>query len=310
MFVLDETSWTVKEVDKYLDRIETLLDNMDQLREDDRECVYSEELFHQHVYDGKTLYELFSSDGELTIPHHIQERISAAFGRLRTWSDLDRHWPEALEVSIGGSAAIFAPSLAWAMKQASLGARDAVPCLIAADAWPEGLQRVTVGVEAHDVWLTSAVTHPGYYRWMAVHGTDRPAEFATWLQSAFPNLEFVEDCTDGIKDMSLGYRDLIAPIVSALSVLSDHGPRIFGGAWQAATNAFGALGVTITDENGRVKQNKTAEKERIRNHAGRTIPFWWHVKLQPDRDRIHLDATSLHAGGKIIVGIFCRHLTI
>ncbi|MFG1313125.1 hypothetical protein [Xanthobacter autotrophicus] len=308
MFVLDETSWIAAEADGYLEQIETLLDNMDQLRDDNRECVYSEELFYLEVYDGKTLYELFSATGELTIPRHVQERIISAFGRLKTWSDLERPWPDELDVSIGGVGPTFAPSLAWAMKQASQGARDAVPCLIAPAVWPEGLHAVAVGADQSDVWLASDVKHPGYSRWMAVHGTGRPDEFATWLESAFPNLDFVENCTDGIKEMSLGYRDLINSIVAALSVLSDHGPRIFRESWQTAPNAFGALGVTISDENGNTKSNKVAEKEHTRTFAGRSIPFWWHIKLQPDRDRIHLDATPLHVGNKIIVGIFCRHL--
>jgi hypothetical protein len=308
MFVLDETSWIATKPDAYLEQIETLLDNMDQLRENDRECVYSEELFHIEIYGGKKLYDLFAATGELTIPHQIQERIIAAFGRLKTWSELDRTWPDDLDVSIAGVGPTFAPSLAWAMKQASQSARDAVPCLIAASVWPEGLHAVTVGAACSDVWLATDVTHPGYYRWIATHGTDRPDEFAPWLESAFPNLDFVEDCTSGIKEMSLGYRDLINPIVAALGILSDDGPRIFRESWQTAPNAFGALGVAISDENGHTKSNKVAEKDHTRTFAGRSIPFWWHIKLQPDRDRIHLDATPLNDGGKIVVGIFCRHL--
>lgn len=110
--------------------------------------------------------------------------------------------------------------------------------------------------------------------------------------------------------MSLGYRDLVVPIVEALGVLSDEGSRIFAGSWQVAPQEFGSLGVTISDENGRTKSNKSAEKDHTRVYNGRSIPFWWHIKLQPDRDRIHIDASPVHDDGNIIVGIFCQHLTV
>lgn len=310
MFVLDETSWIATQAEGYLERLEGLLDNMERLRDDNRVCLFSEELFHLEIYEGQALYDLFSGNSSLPIPREIQERITAEFGRLRAWGEMDRPWPADFDVSIGNAGPVFAPSLAWAMAQAALGSRQAVPCLIAANAWPSGLQTITVADSQAGVWLVSQVSDPGYYRWLAIHGTDRPAELDELLGMAFPNLEFVADCTDGIKEMSLGYRDLIGSIVETLGVLSDEGPRIFAESWQVAPNAFGSLGVSISDENGGTKGNKKAERAHTRDHGGRAIPFWWHIKLQPDRDRIHLDATPLHDNGKIIVGIFCRHLTV
>lgn len=310
MFVLDETSWVASGADGYLERIDTLLDNMERLRVDKRVCLFSEELFHIEIYEGQALYELFAPNSALPIPREIQERITAEFGRLQAWGDMDRPWPADLDVFVGEIGPVFAPSLAWAMTQAAQGPQEAIPCLIAADAWPSGLQTVKVAGEQAEVWLVSQVRDPGYFRWLATHGTNVPADLDGLLATAFPNLEFVENCTDGIKDMSLGYRDLIRSIVDVLGVLSDQGPRIFAGSWQTAPNEFGALGVNISDENGETKRNSSAERDHTRSYRGRSIPFWWHIKLQPDRDRIHLDASPLHDGGKIIVGIFCRHLKV
>ena len=109
--------------------------------------------------------------------------------------------------------------------------------------------------------------------------------------------------------MSKPYRDLIDPIVGHLSALCDHGQRIFSGPWQRVSAEFGALGVSISDENGNTKNNAAARNERTVVLRGACLVFWWHCKLQPDRDRIHIYPDNIKGGGKLIVGIFCRHLT-
>ena len=93
-----------------------------------------------------------------------------------------------------------------------------------------------------------------------------------------------------------------------LGALSDHGQRIFAGPWLRVPQEFGALRVDISDKNGNTKANIHARSARIVVVRGVEVVCWWHTNLQPDRDRMHIYPDHLRIGGKLIVGIFCRHL--
>jgi hypothetical protein len=122
-------------------------------------------------------------------------------------------------------------------------------------------------------------------------------------------LDFVEDVFDGIKSMSKPYVNLVTEIVHQLGVFSDHGQRIFSGPWMRVPAEFGSLRVNISDENGNTKKNERARLERTKMFRDAPHVFWWHAKLEPDRDRIHICPGKVGSGGRIIVGIFCNHLT-
>jgi len=126
--------------------------------------------------------------------------------------------------------------------------------------------------------------------------------------SAFPDIDFAPGAFNGIKDMSKPYRELVKPLVRHLSAFSDHGKRIFSGPWAQVPAEFGALRVDISDENGNTKGNSEARKDRTIIIDGTDIVFWWHSKLEPDRDRIHIYPDRIPKGGRLLVGIFCCHL--
>jgi hypothetical protein len=105
--------------------------------------------------------------------------------------------------------------------------------------------------------------------------------------------------------MSKPYRELIEPLTKHLSVLSDHGKRVFSESWKDAPSKFGSHGINISDENGNTKSNSEARRERTRIFNGKEVVFWWHSKLEPDRDRIHFSPDDRD---RLLVGIFCRHL--
>jgi hypothetical protein len=240
----------------------------------------------------------------------IQQRVAAIFGRLQVWQDLDSPWPESLEVSVNGQAIEFAPSIAWAQARAVEGARTAVPCIVHRDRRPAGHIPVGVGESMTDVWMISSIDDaPAYFRWFILKITSSPEEMGDIASDAFPKLNFVSGAFVGIKSMSKPYRDLVDDLVRHLGALSDHGHRIFTGSWQYASAEFGSLGINLSDENGATKRNSTARRARTRVYSGGDLVFWWHSKLQPDRDRIHFYPDKVARGGTIVIGIFCRHLT-
>ena len=70
----------------------------------------------------------------------------------------------------------------------------------------------------------------------------------------------------------------------------------------------GSLGINLSDENGNTKANPLAKRERRIVVKGEELFFWWHSKLEPHQNRIHICPGKIPAGGKMIVGIFCLHL--
>jgi hypothetical protein len=312
-FVLDENSWESEGIAPlaYVERIEEILDTVDDLIASGHACVYSDDLFTSALAGDRTFYDLYHPDAPIAIPPDLQERVAAIFGRLRVWQDLDVPWPESFEVSVNGRAEEFAPSIAWAHARASQGARTAVPCIVHGESRPSGHIPVRVGGSVVDVWMIASIEDaPAYFRWLIVETTNSPHEMGRLASDAFPALDFTTDAFDGVKDMSKPYRGLVDDLVKHLGALSDHGQRIFSGPWQRAPADFGALGVELSDENGTTKGNAKARRERTREHLGATRVFWWHTKLEPDRDRIHFDPEPVTRGRALVIGILCRHLTV
>ena len=127
--------------------------------------------------------------------------------------------------------------------------------------------------------------------------------------SAFPSVDFAPNAFNGISKMSKPYNELVGRLVRHLGVLSDHGNRIFSGPRDRVAQEFGSCGINVSDENGKTKANHVARNERTITIDGSDIIFWWHSKLERDRDRIHFYPDRIKDGGRLLVGIFCKHLT-
>jgi hypothetical protein len=310
-FVIDETCWQFDGVDNKscVDIIEDVLDIVDHAIEYKQLLCYSEDLFLAPVRDGKKFYELYADDSPIEIPHEVRQRIAAIFGRLQPWQDLSFAWPNSFDVIIEGKSPESAPSIAWAHARTSIRTADAVACIVHQECRNSGLLEVVVDGQCTRTWFVSTIQEfQNFFRWLIVQSTKAPDELAALSGPAFQNLDFVEDVFDGIKSMSKPYLNLVAEIVYHLGVFSDHGQRIFSAPWIRAPAEFGSLHVNVSDENGNTKKNDKARLERTKTFRGEPRIFWWHAKIEPDRDRIHICPDKVASGSRIVVGIFCYHL--
>ncbi len=311
-FVVDETSLDFNKVgaDKCIESLEILLDNLDEAIDSGYNTCYSGELFHTCVWDEMCLYDLYVETSPVIIPHEVQERIAVIFNRMPQWEDLQEEWPTSFDVEINGSAKEEAPSIAWAHKRTRESLNGAVGCFVFAGGRNSGKMDVKINEDITTLWFIEALEqHKLFFRWIIANKTKNHQELQNYIAPAFPSIDFVDDCLAGIKDMSKKYTEIIDDIVIHLGVLSDYGNDIFEGDWQKATYEFGSRGINVTDENGKTKQNKKAKKERTICISGQEIVFWWHSKIERDRDRIHFCPNGL-GKGQILVGIFHRHLPI
>ena len=262
------------------------------------------------IAGGNSFYELYQEESPVQVPFEIRNRVAAIFSRAAAWED-EEVWPKTFDIRVGDGDPEFAPAVAWAFACYLGEPRECVACVSAQHARQEGVGTVSFDGNSAPIWFVNSVRGvEQFFRWLIVEETrniDQMSEFAT---EAFKNVDFIDGAFDGIKKMSAPYSFLVSKLVHDLGVLSDEGKRIFSGSWQDAPAEFGSFGVQISDENGNTKSNAKAEKERTIEVDGENLKFWWHIKLEPDRNRIHIHPDRVQSGKKIIVGIFCRHLTV
>lgn len=311
-FVVDETCWSFDGLSgaSCVGILEDILDQIDLAIEYQQPVCFSDELFTRVVRDESTFYDLYAQDSPVQIPFEVRERIAAIFGRLPTWQELNLDWPDSFEVSIDGGDFELAPSIAWAHKQGQLGPERSVACFVHVTRRRGGQFDVSVDNKSAPIWFVSSrAEFQGFFRWLIRRGTKNHHELSKLCAPAFHQLEFIDGAVDGIKSMSKPYMNVIDKIVEHLSAFSDHGQRIFGQPWSRAAAEFGSVGIDISDENGATKSNRVARTERTRRYQGQEMIFWWHSKLEPHQDRIHICPDNVKNGGVVVVGIFCNHLT-
>lgn len=305
--VIDETSWKfdVLTQDECIEKLEAMLDVLDDAQSHGNHACYSEDLFHTQVWGEKLFYDLYDPKSKFHIPRNVQERVASLFNSLQKWQDLDTEWPPSFEVSIDQHSPEEAASIAWAHTQTRINSANSIACVAFPHIRQSGESKVTVNKDDQSLWfLANDHSYRCFFRWLIIETTTSPAEMAAHSLSAFPSVDFVEGAFNGIKDMSKPYRELVRSLVSHLSAFSDQGARIFSGPRERIAFEFGPFGVDISDENGNTKSNAEARRLRTRNFKGKEITFWWHSKLGRDRDRIHIHLED----GRIVIGIFCRHL--
>jgi hypothetical protein len=313
-FVIDERSINLNGLSQTdgEEVIEDLLDLIEDARSDGDEVCYDDELFHMAIVGDRTFWDLCAPGSPVHLSHEVLERAAATFGSMAKWYEVDSPSPSCLDVSVDGGPIETTASIAWAHEQAVKGGLASTACICASS----GVRRSgAVAVDAdgrtENVWFLKATGDiEGYFRWLIAEHATHPDEIAALAPMAFRQLDFVEKCFNGVAKMSKNCH-LIAPnIAHHLAILSDEGRRIFSGPWDRAPQEFGTFGVDISDENGGTKQNSEAKEERRRVFEGEELIFWWHTKIERHQDRIHIYPNRAHGLGRIVVGIFCKHLTV
>lgn len=130
---------------------------------------------------------------------------------------------------------------------------------------------------------------------------------------AHPRLRFRQGIASQIRRFSRSYREIRPTLSKALTALNDHltdlldanVPHTELGARFEALSGFG-----LSPESPRTHRNAAAMTQRDVHLGTHTIRCEWHLKIEPNRDRIYLSFYSkwIGDGQQIFVGIFCEHL--
>jgi hypothetical protein len=311
-FVIDESSWmnATEHTDAVPEAVDALLERLDVARERQEHVAKHPYIYEVEIGGGRQLYSvLFDPECPLPLEHDIVALLQLALDRSGT---LDDSGLSSYDVIIAGSPR-FAPAVAWAHAQHGQG-RGVAVLPLPLDHSPQGECEVVVDGVAHRLhFVTTEQEHRAFFR-DVIQVEDADEEGLRALAaSAFPTLGWADEVWRELGDFSKPYRDLRDVLVVHLGVLDDHGAKLFATLQRTSPAEIGprldALGARASDENGRTKQYKEAEKDRTRRYQGRDHVFWWHTKLERFENRIYF----LHIPGdppphgRIVIGIFNKH---
>jgi hypothetical protein len=308
IFALDERGWEVgtTPAGAWIEALERVLDLADELIERGHSLAYSESIFLEPLASTRTFYDLYAPGSPVEISAELRVRIAVTFSRAAKLEDVFAN-DEDSSVQIGSSEIEQAETIAWAAARYLHDQSQITPCISNVST---GLHSIKYQGKRLPLWLVNSPRQvERFFRWLIVETTSEPSQMEALASEAFRKLAFVAGSFDGIRKMTGSYTSLIQKIIHDLAFLSDNGVQIFSQSWQDAPKRFGTGNVNISDENGNTKQNRIAKRERKIEYEGADLFFWWHIKIEPHQNRIHICPDKVSSGGPIIVGIFCHHLT-
>jgi hypothetical protein len=167
-----------------------------------------------------------------------------------------------------------------------------------------------VGMRLHSIGNYVAAIK--FYREAPELGNFTEAQFVENFQRSFPQLYFRGTIADDLDKFSQSYQAMRPTLMRALADLNDQLPplrqlRLPIIEIERRFNASSEF--SISPESPQTHKDAAAMRQRNVMFGNNEICCEWHLKIQPDRDRIHFHfGVPGIAGNKILIGIFCLHL--
>ena len=317
-FVLDESSWAAAaqaDTEVLSEAIHELLDRLDAARERDEGVVKHANYYEMDLGDGiRLLSVLFEPNCRVQLEHDLNQRLIFALDRVIQFDDSDLpEYDAAFEGRIR-----FAPGAVWAHVCCSEGRQIAVLPLPLGDV-PRGTVSVTVADATVEIFFVVTESHHvAFFRDVLALEKADEAMFERLATSAFPALEWADGVWNGLGDFSRPYVEVRNELIRYLGGLSDYGAACFHQYLADGPNELprvlsARVGTETSDENGFTKRHRDSRLDRTRPHRGVYKVFWWHVKLQPNVDRIYFlyEPPSINPPipipGRIVVGRLTDH---
>lgn len=315
-FVLDESSWAGAAAHRSTavlsDAIERLLARLDVARERGEGVAKHGDYYRTDLGDGVQLFSvLFESDCRVQLDHDLAFRLVLALDRA---DELDDSGLVDYDVVFDGEVR-FAPGVSWAHACCREGHEVAVLPLALGEG-SVGRVAVTVADDTLEICFVAGESgHVEFFRSVIGLESADEEQFAGLAGSAFPALDWADGVWRGLRQFSRPYIAVRDELVRCLGGLSDYGAACFeeygaGDPRELAGVLSAKVGAGVSDEDGRTKRNADARRDRTRHHRGVEKVFWWHVKLQPNVDRIHFlyePGSGGHGHRGIVVGLFKDH---
>lgn len=306
--VLDESSidfrgLTDVEIEQYLD---DLNDDLRRLRTRDGHTVACPPMWDGvECLDDCELWQFLCRERDSTVDRDTL---------LLTYSLLSQcpEWAAGSEVETSVAVADANPSMAlsvaYALDKALAG--YGVACLVFGGSMRRGLLPVrgTRG-EAALFFFADSAALPTFWRHLYAFENVAERDFFTLGILAFPDLAFHPDLS--FRGFEGTYGDLRERVVGILGAICDYFAEEYRrchGLPNEIQASFGRYHVDLSPESPNTRGSEQLMRQRRRDYAGKTFTCEWHAKLEPHRNRIHFAAPDPAIDGKILIGIFVKHL--
>ncbi len=291
------------------------------------EVVVGDDFQTRPMHGDRSLWELFTENGDLHLPREIAQELAGWLGRARRYADADE-WPAGADdtnVAVGDAPATPNDDVAWVHHSVRAGLPAAVFALGGA-----GLVATTTaagGAQVH--FVGDEAGRRRFWRDRIVLGGDDMASLAANAAHAYPDLLFADGAIGGAGRLAGGYLASRNRVQTTFAALDDWGAWAFDCPPPAITpyegappdpdarptkqlleHRFAGLGLDAAPENPNVRADATSRTARETEVGGRTLYCEWHAKLEPHRNRIHFHGPVPESGGRVVVGMIDEHLPL
>ena len=288
--VLDESALFVARDDEVQDELIRLGKFLERLRSDGLNLQKKSVIWEAPVSGTTPLYELLFVPGKLDAD--LQSLLKIQIEKLESWDVNEQEISSRQYVNEG------------------LGRREAWACIVLA----QHCNKIrTEG--APTLHLIGTVPQAiDYYRDAVELGDFNENSFIANCGRAFPGLFIRQGIEAQIGSFTEAFRPhMRIKLVKALADLNDLIPKLVAEHRDIPTliGHFNAASeFEISPESPRTHKNVAAMRERDADFGVKIIRCEWHLKISPERDRIHFHfGDNEVAKEKILVGLFCEHLT-
>jgi hypothetical protein len=193
-------------------------------------------------------------------------------------------------------------------RQASRLARNCACALVVVPCCA-GLEEFA-GTRLH--YVGDQATAVRFYRDAPELGNFTERQYVENFDRAFPQLHFRANIADDLDKFSGPYRAMRPTLTKAFADLNDILPHLLYlklPGQQIAQQFSASSSFSISPESPQTHRDLKAMRERDVIFGKVTVRCEWHLKIQPDRDRIHFHfGVAGTGGGKILIGKLCYHL--
>ena len=221
------------------------------------------------------------------------------------------NWDEDPDVAIDSGVTVdgqpgIGYGVAWAHQ--SVLARQGVAVVTVPQRFSPGLHGVEAGEDSSraDVYfVVSADDHRGFFRTIYELEDVSEEAFFDFASRAFPNMLFAEGID--FRRFEGTYRELRGPVVFHLAQLHDRFAEAHRAENGRSERVSTRLGIDVSIE-GTTRSSERLMGLREVEFNGRGYRCEWHSKIEGHRNRIHFHPGDETTGGRILVGIFHKHL--
>jgi len=329
-FVIDSSDWDFaglsgQEIANILD---TFLARLCTATERGEDFFFGSDLQCKKVFCGMDLWTFLSSPEAENIDKGIKDELVSYINRGYFYEEMENLWPplflkENVTDSTGEDV-----GLDYAFVYFNLLNNTPFACISLRD--KSKLPAFSIYGTQEIYFVNSEKSNRTFWRESALSTVRDTKENLHLLSShLYPDLYFCTGVWDGIDSFEGGYSSVYQKLKRHLEIFNDYGYWIFSTpppavhisdtiistSDQRPTNElieerFKALGLCVTPEKPDVRKSEKCRKEREIIINKTTHYCDWHGKFEPHQNRIHLHGPTQHSKGKVIIAIFCKHLSL